>query len=271
MKLYLNLLNLLRRNLLVMSMLAFAAFLGTSCISNKNLVYIQDPRLETTTLQSFQTTTNQYRLHTADILSISVKGTDNEIAGLFNTTQGNMNFADPPNQFLNGYSIDETGHIQMPTIGKVMLRGLTIAEANALVQQKLNNYLREATVFVKLVSFKITVLGEVKRPGYFYISNAQCTLLEGLGLGGDLTNIGNRKRIKLVRQTLKGTDVAVLDLTSSSAITSQYYYLQPNDVIYVEPLTGQTPRANLAPVTLTLGILSGLITTTLLIINLRNR
>ena len=245
------------------------ALLAASCISNKRLVYIQDPRLETTTLQSFQSHTSPYRLHTADVLSVSVKGTDAEIAGLFNTTLGTMNFADPSNQYLNGYSIDETGNINMPTIGKIQVRGLTIAEANVLVQQKLNNYLREAIVFVKLVSFKITVLGEVKRPGYFYVSNSQCTLLEGLGLGGDLTQIGNRSRIKLVRQTLQGTDVAVLDLTSSALITSPYYYLQPNDVIYVEPLSGQTPRANLAPVTLTLGILSGLITTILLIINLR--
>jgi polysaccharide export outer membrane protein len=116
---------------------------------------------------------------------------------------------------------------------------------------------------VKLVSFKITVLGEVNSPGYRYIFNNQATILEGLGLAGDLSENGNRKRIKLVRQVPTGSEVVMVDLTDPKILTSKYYYLMPNDVIYVEPLRAQSKRSNLALMTLFFSA----VTTTVLVLN----
>jgi polysaccharide export outer membrane protein len=155
-------------------------------------------------------------------------------------------------------------------VGKVHVKGLTVAEATELCQKRIGNFLKEATVSVKLVSFKITVLGSVNRPGYTFVQNPRCNILEGLGLGGDLTPVANRKRIKLFRQTTQGTEVVLLDLTSPDLLRSPYFYLQPNDVLYVEPLSGQTTRQNYTPVTVVLGIISGIATVILLYYTIKN-
>jgi polysaccharide export outer membrane protein len=89
------------------------------------------------------------------------------------------------------------------------------------------------------------VLGEVRNPGYFFVQSPQATILEGLGLAGDLTPLGNRRNVKLIRQTANGSEVVLLDLTRPNLLSSPYYYLQPNDAIYVEPVTALTQRSNI--------------------------
>lgn len=166
---------------------------------------------------------------------------------------------DPGNMYIQGYSIDETGQITLPILGDIMVKDLTISEAQDLIQNRTNKFLNNATVIVKLISFKITVLGEVRAPGYRFVYNNQATLPEGLGLAGDLTENGNRTRIKLIRQVPTGSEVVMIDLTNPSVLKSKYYYLMPNDVIYVEPLKAQSKKLNATNVSIVLAAVTAAI------------
>jgi polysaccharide export outer membrane protein len=207
-----------------------------------------------------------YRLQPNDILSIKVKSsTDAQVSDLFNittTTQAPM-FTSPGNLFLEGYSIDEQGKITLPIIGSLTLKDMSIDDAQNLIQLNANKFLKNATVIVKLISFKITVLGEVNNPGYHYVYNNQITILEALGLAGDLTPQGNRKNIKLIRQVQNGSEVVLLDLTDPGVLKSKYFYLLPNDAVYIEPFKARARKSNLENLTLVFSAA----TTAILILN----
>jgi len=245
----------------------------TGCIPIRKLIIAQDPAQEGGKGILYPSAQKPYKLQIGDVLSVNVKGVDQDLQNSFNLSSGGFGgaiFADPGSQYVNGYSIDEKGDIDLTSVGKLHLKDLTVTEAADLCNKRISNYLKDATVSVKLVSIKITILGEVKRPGYYYLQNPRCTILEGLGLGGDFTAIANRKRVKIFRQVNDITEVAILDLTRADIILSPYYYLQPNDVLFVEPFSGQIPSKNFAPITVGLGILSGLVTVVLLYYTIRN-
>src|SRR5690606_27826753 len=119
-------------------------------------------------------------------------------------------------------------------------------------KEKLSVYLNKATIIVKLISFKITVVGEVQKPGHYFIYNEQATVLEGLGMAGDLTDFGNRENITLIRKTANGSGTVLIDLKDPALLASEFYYLHPNDIIYVQPMKAKSTRSNVS----TLGILS---------------
>jgi polysaccharide export outer membrane protein len=229
-----------------------------SCIPNKRLIYLQDSSFSTAYPKPIPTQRTLYRIQSNDVLSIRIQGVSQEITNtLNNNNSSTFNYSsDPGNMFLSGYSVDEAGNVTLSTIGKVLVKNLTIEEAQALIQKEVDDFYTNTTVVVKLVSFKITVLGAVTKPGYFYIFNGQATLLDALGLAGDLLPTGNRNTIKLIRQNAKGTEVILLDITKSDVIKSPYFYLTPNDVIYVESLKAYSVRNNLAPITSILTLLS---------------
>ncbi len=246
--------------LLVISMILF-----TSCYYNKRLVYFQDDSFSEN-VKLMENKKSTYLLQPNDILSIKVKSsTDAQVSDLFNittTTQAPM-FTSPGNLFLEGYSIDTEGKITLPIIGSLSVKDLSIDQVQALIQQNANKYLKNATVIVKLISFKVTVLGEVNNPGYHYVYNNQITILEALGLAGDLNSQGSRKNVKLIRQVQNGSEVVLLDLTDPKLLRSKYFYLMPNDAIYVEPLKARSRRLNLEHLTLVFSAA----TTAILILN----
>jgi polysaccharide export outer membrane protein len=252
----------LSKNLLVF---LASLFLFSSCYYNKRLVYFQDKSFSGSP-KLMENVKSIYRLQSNDILSIKVKSsTDAQVSDLFNittTSQAPM-FTSPGNLFLEGYSIDEAGQVTLPIIGTITVKGLSIDEVQNLIQQNANKYLKNATVIVKLISFKVTVLGEVNNPGYHYVYNNQITILEALGLAGDLNAVGNRKNVKLIRQVPAGSEVVLLDLTDPRLLKSKYFYLLPNDAIYVEPLKARSGRLNLEHLTL----LFSAATTAILILN----
>lgn len=168
--------------------------------------------------------------------------------------------------YMSGQSIDVDGNVTLSEVGKIKVANLSVYEAQEKIQKRVNEFLSNATVVVKLVSFKITVLGEVANPGYFYVYNDQATVLEALGMAGDLTDYGQRDNITLVRQVEGGSIVKVLNLKSKNVIASPYYYLMPNDVLYVQPLKAKLDRGNLGTLNV-LSILFGAISTALLLLN----
>ena len=219
----------------------------SSCYSNKRLVYLQDSGIKAGQPTKVVNQSRPYLLQPNDVISVKVKSaTDREISDIFNITNETIGtLSTPGNLYMDGYSIDNTGRIHLPILGSLMVAGLTLEAAQDSIQNRANKYLNQATALVKIVSFKVTVLGEVKNPGYHYVFNNQVTILEALGLAGDLTNFGNRQNVKLIRPVPNGSEVTVLDLTDPQLLRSPYFFLMPNDVLYVEPLRARTNRTNL--------------------------
>lgn len=245
-------------------------YLLSACISNKKLVYFPDPAFNTKAPTEIINRREVYKLQPRDVLSIRVKTLDTESANYFNIqSEGGFQQINPAGLYLNGYSIDEAGYIEFPEVGRVQVKGLTVNEAQNLIREKIGEYLANATILVKLVSFKITVLGEVNKPGYYYVFNEQATILEGLGLAGDLTDFGNRKNITLIRQVEDGSEAILLNLKDPDLIKSKYYYLLPNDVVYVQPLEEKNIRSNLGTLG-ALSILFGAISSTILLLRYLN-
>jgi len=216
-----------------------------ACVSQRQLPYLQGPGYSTKQAVLVDNERQAYHIQTGDVLSIRVQSVQPALNDLFSMSAGqNILSGDPGNLFVVGYSVDATGGITLPTVGRIKVLGLTVEETQQLVQREVGRFMREANVIVKLTSFKITILGEVRAPGRYFVFNSQATVLEALGLAGDLTEFGNRTNVKLVRQTVKGSEVVLLDLTDPNLLRSKYYYLLPNDALYVEPLRARNSRGN---------------------------
>ncbi|WP_439883348.1 polysaccharide biosynthesis/export family protein [Pontibacter sp. MBLB2868] len=230
----------------------------TSCISKKELVYMQNEKFKENTPTLFKTSYQEYQLQPNDVLSIKVLSVQPELTEQFNIINPNNAFgiSGPSSLYLSGYSIDKEGNIRLPILGEVKVTGLTPNQAEERIQRDLDRYINDATVVLKLISFKISVLGEVRNPGYFYVYNEQANLLEGLAMAGDLAQGASRENVKLIRQTPQGSEVILLDLKDPNLVQSQYYFLKPNDVLYVEPRKTQIKRDNLVVVSAILGVIS---------------
>ncbi len=222
-------------------LLAILALAFAACTPQSRLVYMQDKQdlgLEVPTRME------AYRLKSGDILHVRVMSADPEAYDLFNldaamryraTRVGDVGDA---NMYLYGHTINEKGRIHIPVIGPVEVAGLTLDQAHDQIQEMADEYLVDATVSVKIVNFSVTVLGEVRRPGSFYVYDHEFTIMDALGLAGDLTDYGNRN-VVVVRHTDNGLSFSRVDITDRAAVTSELYYLHPNDLVYVEPLVAK--------------------------------
>ena len=220
--------------------LLLLGFLIGSCQTHKKLVYFQDSISENDSLSVESNFTPT--LKTDDLLSINVTADDPETAVPFNLNQGlqnpNLNNGyTMGNQERQGYLIDENGMINFPVLGRMEIAGLKRTEVISLFEDSLTRYLSNPIVNVQILNYKVTVLGDVLRPGTFKIPNERITILEAIGLAGDLNITGHRKNVKVVRDENGKKSEHILDLTSSSVFSSPAYYLQQNDVVYVEPNT----------------------------------
>jgi polysaccharide biosynthesis/export protein len=236
-----------------------------SCISKKKLVYFQ--AMDTTATRLIANPQPEYHLQPRDIISIRIKTLDEKTAEYFNIFPNNQfQQINPAGLYINGYSIDTEGNISLPEIGTVHVANLTLTEAQKKIQEDLNKYISNASLLVKLVSFKVTVLGEVRSPGYFYVYNERATVLEALGLAGDLTDYGQRDNVTLIRQVEGGSKAVLINLKDPNLIASPYYYVMPNDVLYVQPLKAKLDRGNLGTLNV-VSLVFGLISTTVLLLN----
>ncbi|WPP50271.1 polysaccharide biosynthesis/export family protein [Catalinimonas niigatensis] len=239
-----------------------------SCYSSKELVYLQNDEFNSQYPTLIKNKRPLYRIQPNDVLNINIQNPDTETSVYFNYGNQEMRgFANPSVFFITGFSVNNEGDIKIPLIGKVKVENLTIDEATQLIQREADRYVRNATVDVKLVSFKISVMGEVNNPGQYYIYNGQATVLEGLSMAGDLTGFGSRTEIKLIRQHDEGVEVVLLDLTDAKLMNSSYYFLLPNDVLYVEPTEEQIRRTNLQPLGIVFSGISALVLITNFLLN----
>ena len=169
-----------------------------------------------------------------DILSITLSTIDNTVTTSVNTTN-NSNAGTGP-QATNGYLVDRNGQVELPFVGKIKLSGLTTSGAQEAIRKEADKLFNSPIVNVRFVNFKITVLGEVTRPSTYVMPSEKVTLFDAIGMAGDLTIYGKRENVLLIRDsTGDNRQMVRLNLNSKSIISSPYFYLQPNDMIYVEP------------------------------------
>jgi len=249
---------------LIAMLLLFLAI--ASCTPQKKLVYFQATPNESEVIP-FENPS--YLIKTGDILHVRVLTLDDESYFLFNNEEQRLSGGGGGRQqnnisiYLNGYTVYEDGQIQIPVVGKISVAGLTLNQATDSIAARIDQYSKGATVVVKMANFSITVLGEVKRPGNFYVYDNEISVIDALGLAGDLTDYGNRK-IKIARQTAQGMIFGEVDITSKKSISSEFFFLQPNDLIYVEPLYAKRFGFNQFP----FSVLFSAISTTILLMNL---
>lgn len=213
-----------------------------SCQSYKKVPYLQDAEVINQAQQL--ETLYDAKIMPKDLLTIVVSCTNPELAVPFNlvaatpatagTNQMQMTATQPT---LQQYLVDNEGRINFPVLGTLKVGGLTKSEAEQLIVKNLKPYIKETPIVtVRMANYKISVLGEVARPGTFTITNEKVNLLEALAMAGDMTVHGIRDNVKLIRETATGKqEIITLDLNKSETILSPYYWLQQNDVVYVTP------------------------------------
>jgi polysaccharide export outer membrane protein len=170
--------------------------------------------------------------------------------------------------YLMGYTLRDSGFISLPLIGNVFVYEKTMEEATKLIEEKVAAMLKDATVVVKLLSYRITVLGEVSGPGTFTHYGNQLTVFDAIGMAGDLTDLGNRGRVLVVRPTKEGSTTYRINLKDKNLLVSDAYFLLPNDIIIVEPRKSKLLTLNAPTISLFFSTVFSTISLTLLILNL---
>ncbi|NOR29384.1 MAG: polysaccharide export protein [Lutibacter sp.] len=208
-------------------MLFSIALLSVACVPSKKMIYFQE--IENVKIE--ETVVNyEPKLQVGDMLNISVSAIDIEAVQPFNLFVGSGDSATAMSYLVN---ID--GELNFPVLGKIKVEGFTNKEVTDLLTKRLSDYIKNPVVNVRLINFKVSVLGEVRDPGTYPVTNERISIIEALSLAGDLTIQGKRANVLLVREE-QGKRVFVnIDLTNKQLFNSPYYYLAQNDVVYVAP------------------------------------
>ena len=212
-----------------------------SCVPNKDLIYLQDKGTQdAATNTQIQLNQKPYKLQVGDLISIDIKSDKPELIAIFKKKETTNTEETAQSLYFSGYNVDVHGNIRIPRIGELNVLGYTVAEISDRIKAKLlKDYFNEAAnifVTVKLAGLTFTVNGEVALTGNYTLFKERVTILEAIANAGDISVVGNRKDVLIIRQYPQGQKIHHIDLTDISAMQSPYYYILPNDLIYVKPL-----------------------------------
>lgn len=205
----------------------------SSCVTQRNLEYMRDNKA---TVIYNEPEFVDYRLQPNDALYIQISSLDDATTNVFAETSGMQPTMDPYGTYMNSYPIDIEGYISLPVVGKIPVSGKTTAQVSEIIKDSITNILSLPIVRVKLVNQYVSVLGEVASPGHYNYSQDKFTIFNAISLAGDITLYGDRKEVVLTRNENEKNIKMKIDLTKPDILTSQEYYIQPNDIIYVKPL-----------------------------------
>ncbi|HQW68034.1 MAG TPA: polysaccharide biosynthesis/export family protein [Flavobacterium sp.] len=233
-----------------------------SCASRKDIAYLQDVDNQTLASISYEPV-----IKSDDLLSVIVAASQPDLTIPFNLPQVQGNYQDGDNQAgIKTYLVDSEGNIDFPVIGKVKLAGLTRTQAKNLLEEKIKEYIINPSVNLRMLNYKISVLGEVNKPNTYKIVSERITILEALSLAGDLTIYGKRDNILVIREIDGKKTFNRLNLTNKDFVSSPFYYLNQNDVVLVEPNKTKMNSSVIGPnISVTISALS-LITTIAIIL-----
>jgi polysaccharide biosynthesis/export protein len=243
----------------------------SGCTSQQKLAYLNNLP-ETSGEETFTMDIPDYRIQPRDILYIAAKAmmpsgliVDLLYSGL--AASGGVTSIYESSQYLLGFDVDTEGYITIPAVGQFKISGLTLEETRMLLQNETSKVFKNATVVCKLLSFKFTVIGEVRAPGAYLNYNNYLTVLEAIGRAGGVGDYGDRTRVLVVRPLEKGSKTYRINLQDKNIITSEAYFLLPNDVVIVQALGQKIFNMNLPTISFIITTVTGVLTTTLLLMD----
>ena len=235
--------------------LSFILLLFSSCGAYKQVPYFQDLKGDSLAVEEIKNYT-ALKIQKDDQLSINISSLEPKAAAIYNLGNGGSGGADGATTASNvpgSYLVDESGNIQIPSYGSIHVEGLTTAQARNLIAQNLAPFLGKPVVMLRLVDFKFSVLGDVAAPGVYKAQGERISLVEAISMAGDLTITAIRNNVLLIRESQGKRERITLNLNDKEIFNSPYFYLQPNDVIYVQP--GKAKAATADNTTKNLGFL----------------
>lgn len=244
--------------------IALLIIMFSSCVPMKRIKYLQQDVAKGDSIRTnFQNIkTADYKIQAGDNLYINVNSAISN-TDLFSKDERSSNYYNDIGIYLNSYPVSDSGFIDFPLVGKVYLKDLTIEQAQEVIKAIVEDYLKGTTVIVRLANFQVTFLGEVTRPGEFSVYHNKLNIFDGISMAGDLTTFAKRDKIILIRETKTGSKVVSINLNDVSILESEYFFLMPQDIIYVPPVKGK----NFAFANFPYALIFTTITTTLLLIN----
>ena len=240
--------------------LVIIATLACSCVSKRKLTYLQysdksfqiENRSNTT---GISITPPDYRIMPYDNLYIRVITPDPQWSALFNLDVGTSGLTQE-SAALSGYTVDSDGRIDIPYVGKVDVGGETLDDIRTRLDSIFENYVTDASITVKLVNNYVSVIGEVISPGRYLLTKDRINIFEALSLAGDLSSFSDREKIQLIRPSQYGPIIKEFSLSDRSILSSEFYYIMPNDIIYAKPMQGRPFQINTTVWTLLLTTLT---------------
>ncbi|MBL6444750.1 polysaccharide export protein [Fulvivirga sp. 29W222] len=221
--------------------LLFIVVLGVSCVPNRKIVYLQkgnelkEEFPKDTVIRIYNLDNYEYRLQPEDIISVRFKSLTLDEFDIFSDQEivggGNFN-----SQILGGYLVDKDGNVGFPELGKVKVAGLTLHETQEKLQKMVEAYLEQPSVKVRLLNFRVTVLGEVNAEGTVNTFNNRMTIMEAIGQAGGLGELADRSNVKVIRQGNGMSEIIYVNLLDESLMNSTYFFAHQNDIIIVPPL-----------------------------------
>lgn len=212
-------------------------FILFSCVSGKDLIYLQGNPIQKKELKRINDI--PYKLQVDDLLNIDIISNEEKLVAIFNKqNSGNQNYS-IVNGYLSDYSIDIYGNIRMPILGTINVLGYTTTEVRKKIEKKLKKFIKNSEdifVSVKLSGIRYTVIGEVSEPGLKVVFQNKVSIIDAIANSGDISIVGNRKKVEVIRNSISGTEKFLIDLTDINAFNSDVFYIKSNDIINVIPL-----------------------------------
>ena len=207
-------------------------FTFSSCITNRDLEYIRSNK----EIKKAKANKQDYRLQQGDLISVQISTTTQQQHDFFNKENTSNSQLMIQNPYLYGYIINEEGNLDLPSFGKVKAAGFTLRELENVIKNIAVSYFESPVIKLNIINFEITILGEVNHPGTFKIVDPEVNILYALSLSGDMTQFGNRRKVKVIRNENELNRVFYVDLTKKGVLNNSDFMLQPHDIIYVAPL-----------------------------------
>ena len=225
------------RSFSLIALLGIFAF--SSCVSHKKLLLLKDMEMinHTTSVEYQNERSLSYKIQPGDNLYIrAINIIDEKNTGALNGESGRNYMSSEASIYLHSFTVNKEGCIDYPLIGLVEVKNLTVEQTKYKLEEQLSRYLKETALMVKLSNFDLTIIGDVQKPGKYRVYQSEINIFEALSLAGNLTNFDKTSNVKLIRRTDDGSQVITLNIGTADILSSPYYYLKPNDIIYVEPL-----------------------------------
>lgn len=254
------------KNIHTYSLWLLLLLFSTSCSVVKNnflqkedLLYLQD---QGSSYEKYKL--EQYQIQPRDLLAINLTTPTLNTSMYFNRDNSSAlrpNQSDPATLYRTGYSVTDSGLIDLPMLGNVMVAGKTITEIEDHISEKMKVYLKEFSISVKLTNFRVTLLGEVVQPGTFYFYEDKVTLLQAISQARGFSDFANVSKVRIIRDNSDKVETFILDMKSPDIVSNQRFILTQGDVIYVETLKAKTFRNNSTPISIILSVISLAVTT----------